>query len=131
MSQSSSVCTRPSLAWACHRPPALLVSRGTRKYARRKEASYLVFVLILVILITVLIVLVLVIFIFEVVLVEVIHALLELQSLSSEPVDGARDELLLDVFTQLIVKFQLSLNVVVDFIVIILRRGCWVEEVEE
>jgi len=54
-----------------------------------------------------------------------------LQSLSSEPVDGARDQLLLDILAELVVKLELGFNVLVD-VLIVLYRGCGgVEEVEE
>jgi hypothetical protein len=54
-----------------------------------------------------------------------------LQSLTSEPVDGTRDELLLDVLTELVVELELGLNVVLDLLVILGRGAGGVEEVEE
>jgi hypothetical protein len=45
--------------------------------------------------------------------------MLELESLASEPVDGAGNELLLDVLTELVVKLELLLNVLVDLLVVI------------
>lgn len=60
------------------------------------------------------------------------HAL-ELAGLAGKPVDGARDELFLDVLTELVIEFQPVLDVIRILVVLIkvgrgLRRG---EEVEE
>jgi hypothetical protein len=44
---------------------------------------------------------------------------LELEGLASEPVDGAGDELLLDVLTELVVKLKLLLDVLVNLLVVI------------
>ena len=57
--------------------------------------------------------------ILELVLVEVVHAVLELQSLAGEPVDGAGNELLLDVLTELVVKLELLLDVLVNLLVVV------------
>lgn len=93
--------------------------------------SYLVLVLFLVVLISLLVIIILIVLVLELVLIEVVHAGLELQSLAGEPVDGARDELLLDVLTQLVVKLELGLDLLVDLLIIITWRLCRVEEVEE
>lgn len=72
-----------------------------------------------------------VIFVVEVALEFVLIKGFERKSLAGEPVDGARDDLLLDVLTQLVVKLKLILNVgggVVVFLGRSLRGG---EEVEE
>ena len=57
--------------------------------------------------------------------------MLELQRLASEPVDGAGDELLLDVFAELVVELQLRFDLLVDLLFVILRWRGRVEEVEE
>jgi hypothetical protein len=44
---------------------------------------------------------------------------LELQSLAGEPVDGAGNELLLDVLTELVVKLELLLDVLVNLLVVV------------
>ena len=62
---------------------------------------------------------VLIVLILELVLVEVVHAVLELQSLAGEPVDGAGNELLLDVLTELVVKLELLLDVLVNLLVVV------------
>jgi hypothetical protein len=54
-----------------------------------------------------------------------------LQSLTSEPVDGTGNELLLDVLTELVVELELGLNVVLDLLVVLGRGAGGVEEVEE
>lgn len=81
--------------------------------------AYLVVILLLILIVVTLLVIILVILVLEVVLVEVVHALLELESLAGEPVDGAGNKLLLDVLTELVVKLELLLNVLVDLLVVI------------
>jgi len=54
-----------------------------------------------------------------------------LQSLTSEPVDGTGNELLLDVLTELVVELELGLNVVLNLLVVLGRGAGGVEEVEE
>jgi len=54
-----------------------------------------------------------------------------LQSLTGEPVDGTGNELLLDVLTELVVKLELGLDVVLDIFVLLGRGAGGVEEVEE
>lgn len=86
----------------------------------------------LLVLVTVLAEVVLVVVILEVLLVEIllIH-LLEREGLSGEPVDGAGDQLLLDVLTKLVVEFEALLNVRGGVIVLLTWRIGWGEEVEE
>jgi hypothetical protein len=93
--------------------------------------AYLIIVLILVVFITLVIIVIEIVLILEVVLVEVIEALLKLQCLTREPIDGTRDELLLDVLTELVVELELLLDLLVYLIILVRRRRCWVEEVEE
>ena len=54
-----------------------------------------------------------------------------MQSLTSEPVDGTGNELLLDVLTELVVELELGLNVVLNLLVVLGRGAGGVEEVEE
>ena len=103
-----------------------------RQHVVRIIKAYLVLVLFILILIPLILVLVLIILILELILIQVVKALLELQRLTGEPVDGTRDELLLDVLTQLVVQLKLSLDVVVDLLVVVIAWWLgWVEEVEE
>ena len=83
------------------------------------ELSYLIIVFLLLVIVVTVLVIIEVILILEVILVEVIHAVLELESLAGEPVDGAGNELLLDVLTELVVKLELLLNVLIDLLVIV------------
>jgi hypothetical protein len=97
-----------------------------------EEYAYiLVWLLLVIFLVTVVVLLILIVLVFEVVLIEVFEALLELQSLTSEPVDGTGNELLLDVLTELVVELELGLNVVLDLLVVLGRGAGGVEEVEE
>ncbi|KAH0294782.1 hypothetical protein KCU62_g97, partial [Aureobasidium sp. EXF-3399] len=75
--------------------------------------------------------LILIVLVLEVVLIKVLEALLELQSLTSEPVDGTGNELLLDVLTELVVELELGLNIVLNLLVVLGRGAGGVEEVEE
>jgi hypothetical protein len=54
-----------------------------------------------------------------------------LQSLTSEPINGTGNELLLDVLTELVVELELGLNVVVNILIILGWGAGGVEEVEE
>ena len=45
--------------------------------------------------------------------------MLELESLASEPIDGAGNELLLDVLAELVVELKLLLDVLVNLLVVI------------
>ena len=54
-----------------------------------------------------------------------------MQSLTSEPVDGTGNQLLLDVLTELVVELELGLNIVLNLLVILGRGAGGVEEVEE
>lgn len=78
----------------------------------------------------VLIFLVLVILVLELTL-HVVTELLELKGFTGEPVDGTGNELLLDVFTELVVELKALLDIAGDGIVVI-GGGLWGrEEVEE
>jgi len=44
---------------------------------------------------------------------------LELQGLAGEPVDGAGNELLLDVLTELVVQLELLLDVLVNLLIVV------------
>ena len=92
--------------------------------------AYLVIILVFVILIT-LILIVLVVLVLELILVEVIKTVLELQRLAGEPIDGAWDELLFDVFSKLVVKLELGFDLLVDLLFVILWWRSRVEEVKE
>ena len=65
--------------------------------------------------------------------IHVIAKTLELTGLAGEPIDGARDELLLDVLAELVIELEALLNVEVVLIILIkVRRGLGGrEEVEE
>lgn len=81
--------------------------------------SYLIVIFLLLVIVVTVLIVIEVILILEIVLVEVVHAVLELKSLAGEPVDGAGNELLLDVLTELVVKLELLLNVLIDLLVVI------------
>jgi hypothetical protein len=92
--------------------------------------AYLVVWLLILVTVVAELILILVVLIFELALVEVLNVLI-LQSLAGEPVDGAGNELLLDVLAKLVVELETLLNVGGSIILIVLR-GLWgVEEVEE
>ena len=94
--------------------------------------TYLVFfLLLLIVLISVFIIFVVIVFIFEVVLVEITKVLLELQCLTSEPIDGAGDEFLFDIFTKLVVQLKFLLELIINLFVIVDGWSGRVEEVEE
>ena len=85
----------------------------------RIELSYLIVLFLLLIIVVAVLIIIEVILILEVVLVEIVHAVLELESLAGEPVDGAGNELLLDVLTELVVKLELLLDVLVNLLVVV------------
>lgn len=93
--------------------------------------SYIVLVRLLV-LITVITEVIILLVILEVLLVKVfLIKLLESESLTREPVDGTRNQLLLDILAQLVVQLEALLNVGCSILVVLSRclgRG---EEVEE
>lgn len=93
--------------------------------------SHLLVRLFVVVLITAEVLLILIVLVLELVLIKVVEALLELQGLTGEPVDGAGNELLLDVLTKLVVELELGLNVLIDLVVVISWGSGGVEEVEE
>lgn len=85
---------------------------------RLRDRTHLV-ILLLLVLVVIALLIILVVLILKVILVEVIKTLLELQSLAGEPVDGTRNELLLDVLTELVIELKLLLNVLVNLVVLI------------
>jgi hypothetical protein len=94
------------------------------------QSTYLIVILVLVIFVA-LVVLVFIVFVLKIIFVEIIQAVLELQRLAGKPVDGAWDQLLLDVLTQLIVEFELGFDFLVNLLLLIIWWGGGVEEVEE
>lgn len=91
-----------------------------------------IFLGLLLILVTVVaeVIIILIFVLIELVLIEVLK-LLERQSLTGEPIDGAGNQLLLDVLTQLVVEFQTLLDVGCGVVIFLRwgdRRG---EEVEK
>lgn len=85
----------------------------------RSGLSYLIVVFLLLVIVVTVLIIIEVILILEVVLVEVVHAVLELKRLTGEPVNGAGNELLLDVLTELVVELELLLDVLVNLLVVI------------
>ena len=81
--------------------------------------AYLIIILLLVIIVVTVLIIIEVVLILEIILVEVVHTVLELKSLAGEPVDGAGNELLLDVLTELVVKLELLLDVLVNLLVVV------------
>ena len=81
--------------------------------------SYLIVVFLLFVIVVTVLIVIEVVLILEVILVEVVHAVLELKSLAGEPIDGARNEFLLDVLTELVVKLELLLDVLINLLVVI------------
>lgn len=73
-----------------------------------------------------------IIIILKVTLLQIVIQLLKLQGLTSEPVNCTRDELLLDIFSQLVVELETLFDIRRGIIVILIRGGLgWREEVEE
>jgi hypothetical protein len=94
------------------------------------RSAYLVVFLVLVIIIP--FVFIIVIIVLEVVLVVVIKSVLELQCFSGKPIDGPRNELLLDVLSELVVQLELGFKLVIDVLIVLIGRWCGrVEEIEE
>lgn len=94
--------------------------------------TYIVIRLLVVIAVVAHVILVLIVLIIELALLEVIIHLLKLKSLSSEPVDGTWNELLLDVLAELVVELQALLDVGGGIVIILLSWDrWWGEEVEE
>jgi len=93
------------------------------------SATYLIFRLIIILTIVTEVITLLIIFILEISLVEVVDALV-LESFARKPVDGARDQLLLDVFAELVVELKTLLDVFSGLLVV-RGRGGRREEVEE
>ena len=92
--------------------------------------SYFVIVLFILVLITLVLVLIILVFELVLIVIEIAHVL-ESESLASKPVDCARDELLLDVLTELVVELKLLLDLLVNVLVLVRWWGRRVEEVEE
>lgn len=123
----SSACTQQPPAWVlCRRSENLLDSCEN---CVGWISFYLIVRLLVLITVVAELVLVLIVLIFELALVEVLEVLV-LEGLASEPVDGAGDELLLDVLTELVVELEALLDVG-SSIVIVLGRAWGVEEVKE
>ena len=96
------------------------------------STTHLIIILVLIVLISLILIIVFIIFILKLILIEVFQSLLELQSLTREPVDGARDQFLLDIFTELVIELEFLLQLLVYLIFVVI--GWWerrVEEVEE
>lgn len=74
----------------------------------------------------------LIVFILEISLLHILVQFLKLKGFTGEPVDSTWDELLLDIFTQLVVELKTLLDIG-GGIVIVIIRWClgWREEVEE
>ncbi len=95
------------------------------------KSSYLILLrLILIIVVLADIIVVLVILVVELAKVIVIK-LLEGEGFTSEPVDSPRDQLLLDIFAQLVVELQAVLDIGSRVVVLVARRLGRGEEVEE
>lgn len=93
--------------------------------------AYIILVRLLILVAILVVLIVVLIEVLVVVLKVILINLLEGQSLASEPVNGTRDQLLLDVLTKLVVELEALLDVA-SGIVVILRGGLGGrEEVEE
>lgn len=126
----SSACTQQPPAWALsHHPVTVLISRDVLRGFRGLAYIVLVGLLVLVtILAEIIVILVKVLLIL--IKIVLIH-LLKSKGLSRKPVDGTRNELLLDVLTQLVVELEALFNVTGSIVVILRRRLGRGEEVEE
>jgi hypothetical protein len=95
------------------------------------ERSYIILVRLL-ILVTILAQIILIVVILKVLLVEILLVhLLEGEGLTGKPVNGAGNELLLDVLTKLVVELEALLDVGGGVIVLLTWCVGWGEEVEE
>jgi hypothetical protein len=94
--------------------------------------AYVVVRFILIVMVLAQVIFLLIVLILEVVLLQFIVQLLELKSLASKPVDSTGDQLLLNIFAELVVKLKALLDVASGIVRILLggRLG-GVEEVEE
>lgn len=101
----------------------------SKSYKGRFSVSSYLIIRLLVLIAVAGLVLVLIVFILEVALIKLIKVLV-LKSLAGEPINGMRDELLLDDLSELVVQFKALLNVS-GGIIIVLRGLGGVEEVEE
>lgn len=130
MKTFSSACTQQPPVWAwSHRP--VIVSVPKVVISNKSKQSYIVLVGLLV-LVTVLAEIIVVLVKVLLVLVEVVLLhLLKSKGLARKPVDGTRDELLLDVLTKLVVKLEALFDVTGSIVVVLRRRLGRGEEVEE
>jgi hypothetical protein len=106
----------------------LLVLALGRVLLRARFATFFLVILVRISLLFILIVLIF--FIVEISVFSVFLELFKLKSLPSEPVNGARNQFLLDVFPQLVIKLQALLNVRPS-IFVVCGRSWRSEEVEE
>jgi hypothetical protein len=106
----SSACTRQLPALILDRHPVCISIFGYRTSWRVRSKPYLLIGLLVLISVVAELILVIVVFVFELALVEVFDILV-LESFTGEPINGVGNELLLDVFTQLVIKLQALLNV--------------------
>lgn len=131
----SSACTQQPPAWACCRPPVEIVSMLAKHKLELKIVgkSYIILIaLVLIILILAGILIILVVLIVELGVLEVLLIeLLEGKGLTSEPVDGTGDELLLDILTELVIELKTLLDIGGGGLVVISRGLRGGEEVEE
>ncbi|KAK8432792.1 hypothetical protein IWX49DRAFT_105021 [Phyllosticta citricarpa] len=108
----------------------LMLGQYLREIVDVKQLTYLLVRLVIVIPVIAEVVFLLVVLILEFALVVVIH-LLKLESLAGEPVNGARNELLLNVLAELVVELEALLNVRRDLVIVFARSLGWRKEVEE
>lgn len=102
------------------------------RLGRSERRAYIILVRLLLILIILVIILIIVLVIILIKVLEVILVeLLESEGLAGEPIDGAGNELLLDILAELVVELETLLDVG-SSIIIVLNRGLGRgEEVEE
>lgn len=101
------------------------------RQGKLRVATNLVVALVVLVLVAQIIVVLQVVFVLELVVKVVLQALLKLQGLAREPVNRPWDELLLDVFAELVVELKTLLDVFFGLLVVVRRRLWRVEEVEE
>src|SRR6266536_2874446 len=113
----SFVCTQRPLASALQHHPRLLLAQIPLEW---QLGTCIIVGLLFIIIMVLAQVVFLIIFIFKTPLLHVIIQLLKLKSLASEPVDSPRDELLLDVLSQLVVKLETFLDITCSVIVVLI-----------
>ena len=91
---------------------------------------YLFVALVVLISVLVILVFILILLVLEFCLVEFVK-LLELQRFASEPINGTRDQLFLDVLAELVVEFETLLDIRGRILVVFCRWLGWREKVEE